>query len=622
MEKITLSNCSEECIYVDTYYKEGNKNERKYDYVCSENNSLILNVDKKLVTINPFSHNPFILQSFYTGGRLGNYLFALSHLCIVQKNYIKNFHIDVDIYTNWNCTYIDDWQSGTNNITNFNVPKKLEEFTNIKCNHFSNTDYFCEKYVKDFFYGELIDSRNNINYGYYNIYKEKSSISSKYAVLFEINLAIPDVDYFNIQNMELKNMSIDDLKIILEKSPKFVSILSWDIDNYRDSIYYNYKLIENEKDTLKKCLFSNCDNYVSNIKNNIFFQEKDCVYICMHLRAGDYLVGKNISFYIPYYSYYVECLENIISENPSKKLKVVFCFHKNDMNLGKLYQMKILETLNNPNIEIIFENDPRLSQIFNAMNGSNDHLYFMSSFEYYIMGNSTYAFWSAYLSNGKVYYPNLYQTMNYESIAIIKEQTSISNIKNLDISNYKEPNKYYNPRTKPFIKSLHYPKLFSDKEQYVEIKINKILSPLYYILTNIEENDLKLTILLLYIINYANMFNWHEGNVHYSRIEYYIFDDILEKLRKNPDLMEKIRKLFPSGKIDQDELQELHNYFLSLKKEFDNTPFNDILLQKRELSFLEIIYEDKTKQAGGYYNYKYLKYNNKIKSYSSLSKSL
>jgi hypothetical protein len=590
MSKINIGECASECVKTDEYYYANyDQNKKyKYDYLCANDNTDLQNELKKEEMINPFSHEPFIVQTYYTGGRLGNYLFSLSHLYSVYDNYVKTFGDGLNIYTNWNCTYIDDSQSGDQNIMLYNTTKNLPEFANIKCKHFSK-NLFCEKYGDIIFKGYMMYKK--VEYGHWEIWKDKSS--DKIAILFKIFVPIPDHNYFNndyiICNPQEKSYLMD------EKNSKFVAIISFENLNYHYSIFFNYKIIEMNRDVIKKYLFTNRDEYVSSIKKHKFFEE-DSIYVCMHLRAGDFSVGKNISFCVLFYHYYVDCLQKIISENPSKKLKVVFSFHPNDMNLGYLYREKILEVINNPLIKIIFENDISLTDIFKIMKG-NEHLYFMSSFDYYIMSNSSYSFWSAYLSDGKVYYPNLYQMPEYFSNMISQRSTihNITSLRNMNkfvnVNGYKVigiPYKYLN--------SLHYPQnLFGNKEKYTEIRINAILSPLYYISNNLEEADITLSLILLHLIgfDYSSKENAIKviDVISSSQIMYNTFVLSLKKYSNKYNI--------------------LHDNFLNLKKEFDKKPIEEILTNiDTHLKFIKIDYSE---QTGGYY-YKYLKYNKKNNS--------
>lgn len=555
--------------FCDTEYSQHEANFEapiEYDYI-DENTGNIIKSKKIIQSIDPAMSAPFVLHSRYMGGRLGNFLFLLSDLVIVHSEYIKVFGM-CDMYTNWTKMYFEDYQSRTSNI--FNYPAGLKVFENIKCEHFSE-NLFSTKYATKIESFVLKDIDTQKNYGTLELW----NCSEGKVILYIIERLIIGHNYFLFDNIVEKTDEIIGL-LGDAKCKKFVVISQQKTyPKYKAETTFNFRNIEHKKDLLKDKLFGDYDSYIANLNKTKLFSGKDTIKVCMHLRGGDYSICENLHFPIMYYTYYLQCLNDIIRQNPEKKIIVVFSFKHDDKKIGLFYKRKIMENINS-DIKIYFEDDDIISDSVVNIGCNDNHLYFMSSFDYYIMSNSTYSFWSAYLSDKTIYFPGCYQML--PDIEIGKEsELTIGNCK-FTLSDYDKQlraNSYIMScrDSQDPIDLCHYSNsLFGNSRRHKITKIEKILSPLYFLLgrDNISIFDKELTTHYIYFI--CSKVSARNASMY--------FEGCMKK-RKNINFLTDmfLVELAFSGKQGTYKLINKHNKYLEQRKEFvehDRNQFDEI----------------------------------------------
>lgn len=469
------------------------KPDDKYVYYYDTNKSIDRMESTKFIEkINIGNIKNSVIIQHFRFGRVGNFLFTLAHLAIVYQHFIDYFEDNkVEMLTNWHETYFTDVQSRKENIYKYNCDNDLLIFKNIKCRHFSHNDIFCSTCVdkltikngdKTDYYLEL--KFNDKVYGSISLIKRKqiNSTGPRFCALYILINEPIGTNHFEFNNIIFTDEYDKELfKYKYYLNPKCVKIVSigghtYGFDDkltpkyenkaniYKFTLYFNYAYMKSNDNILKKHIFNELVNHQDNYKSKI--KQYD-IQVCMHLRGCDYSIGETFTYPIMYYTYYLRCLKDI-QEKENSKLKVLFCFHPNDYKLALFYRRKIMQNLNLQglnDIEIIFESD--ISEITNGIKNEIEHIYFMSSFKYYVMSNSSYSFWSAYLSvGGNIYYPKYYG-IRYDG-----------NTKNtLKVDNY--------------IAYTVFGDLFKEDNKYIMIDEKKVLHPAYFISTmNLEKEDL------------------------------------------------------------------------------------------------------------------------------------
>lgn len=382
-------------------------------------------------------------------GRLGNNLFWLSLMILIYDAcnlYYSNR--DIKMITNWNCKISPDIQAGLVNKHNYPKNMSTDVFKYIDCKHI---DYhpkyliFCSGSMPTYF-GYLSDTKNadslyaeiyiylNNNLRNVNLNDVKWDDYDNYVVEIawkDAGIFARQFNYFSSDNIVFHENINESTKEQIKKvfnNEKIKIIISDRRMSKALSLrgaFLNKFMLKDKKEILKKYLFSNYNNskfdvWVNKIKDR-FNVTEDSILVCGHLRGGDFGIHVNKPFYVLYYDYYVNALIRVSKLNPGKKIIFLLCYHKEDKPIADFYKRKIEEVLIQKKFNRdIFGDYMRLDDINLEMHLEHeiydilqitemtDHIYFMSKFDNYIMSNSTYSFWSGYLSEGAIFYPNIY----------------------------------------------------------------------------------------------------------------------------------------------------------------------------------------------------------------------
>ena len=413
---IGFTNCDNECI---TKYDDPSL--PTYNYKCNSEH-IKGNINGK-INVNSLEKSIIILNT--TFGRLGNYLFFLCLLTIVSQQFDEYFNDSIEMFTNWHCKIKTDTQSGVDNAYNYPNNMNLIIYKNIKCSHFNdsiicNTNPFLENNYLQFLHsGKLypyakitVYKTNAGQYVFYIIFVE-----SVYFYLKHVSQNLFDANNIKLNNTIDETTQLEILKAYSNKSSKkIINIIKLDTYPIR-GIYFDYEYLYKNKQLIIDKLFSNYDNnnkqlIINGIKQSLNIDNNELL-VCGHIRGGDYGIGANRVYYILYYDYYYKCILDIMEKAKTKKLYLLLCFHKNDQKLGNFYKRKLLELSSKDGNEltIFFEKDIDAT-LQKYVKNEIDHIYFMSYFDYYIMSNSSYSFWSSFISqdNTIIYCPDAYES--------------------------------------------------------------------------------------------------------------------------------------------------------------------------------------------------------------------
>lgn len=532
-----------DCLTTDEIYnKYADDLSNKYTYNYNNGKNIENMIAQKLTEkINIYNINKSLVIQHYRFGRFSNYLFCLAHLVIVYNQFLDYFkNTEVEMLTNWHKTYFTDNQSQQKNIYKFNSDNEYTIFKNINCRHIANNDIFCNSctelcLIKD----GILDLQskkliiNNIEFGLLYLYKLKNKNNEPENCVIHIIINLPiDTNPFNFEYINFENGYDKELfkyKYYLNPScKKIISIGGFMYGDkneniikncskhllYKFKLYFNYYFLKNNYSILKKYIFYDIDKYQSLYKP----KNNDEVYICAHFRGGDYGVGINLTYPILYYTYYLDCLKDIQLKNINKKLNLIFNFHPNDKKIVEFYSKKIKENIN---VNITYD-----CEILNEM----EHIYKMSSYNYYIMTNSSYSFWSAFLSNisSKIYYPKYY--------GIKYLGTNIDNMK------IKEQVLY------SFSENL-----FPENDKFIQINYDKVLHPAYFMYI-FELNKEKIEDIKNNKVTDENITNIYLENI--LSIQDNQYDDLSVKIHKYQ--IELYKKFAKTPKYNFNEIKEIY----------------------------------------------------------------
>jgi hypothetical protein len=422
-----------------------NENENiSYNYKCNNIDVFFQSpkIEEKF-NLDNVDHSMIIAPFLY--GRMGNYLFPLSHMVILQYELSKKMPSNIfKLYTPYHCSHVSDPESGVAN--KFNYPKNMnfDIFKNIECKHFSFGQYQYLNLCENENY--ILNSINDSIEHYYNKNINKNifivTIKVYYKVTNNSKSLSEYIDTILPQDKEILNLFNDPTSYKI-----FISA-----DNNFKFGYMDYDFVEIYKETIMKNLFSSYGQFKNQILNKINslhnFQNSSFINVCAHIRFGDYGLLDNRNFPILYYDYYLQCLEDI-EKKTKKNIFALICFHPSDIKIGRFYERKINEKLIekklNSKIKIILEYD--ITGINEYTSNEILHMYFMSYFDYYIMSNSSYSGWSAFFSKN-IYIPDI----GFESYA--PKFSSKKNITYMSINSYLIYNYSFIIFTK-FLEELH-----------------------------------------------------------------------------------------------------------------------------------------------------------------------
>ena len=311
------------------------------------------------------------------------------------------------------------------------------------------------------------------------------------------------------------------------------------------------------------------------------------ILVCAHLRAGDYGIGINTNFYVLYYDYYCNCLKKIFEKN-NKNIVLILCCHSADIKLALFYKRKIEKYFesNVHKLTIHFEAD--IDHILNNNNtytdnkfNEIDHIYFMSYFDHYIMSNSSYSYWSSYLSNANtnVYCPNIYTLVS--------------------------------------LQSGKFSAIFKDHSKFTVINVTKMLMPNYINMLLKFNDDKEWRDNMMDIIAQRKDRASRDPYLYNNNIELYSNDTDEDDDMQKIYLVDDIDKIKHGNGVLYSRLIETHNKLLNDKKKFTTESqynFNNIdeiyRIADEYLYNNTWIFKPADIQNGGYYD-KYIKYQNK-----------
>lgn len=461
----------------------------EYNYYNS-----LLNSPNKLTStkfiekINLVNIRKSMVIQHYRFGRFGNFLFVLADLAIVTSQFKQYFKDeDVEMITTWHETYFTDIQSRQKNIYRYKCTDEPSEiYKYIKCRHFAHNDIFCLNCVKQELIGKLnvlcMMDKNGKCYGFVRLVTAHG--------IHALHILINEMtdNYFLFENVQFdenlftkneinifKNMFYmnKDCKKIVSiggylfgcDTPMLNHFASMNVsNNYKIHLYFNFDYLLKNKEVLMKYLFSNRQQYIDKY---VVKKDENIITVCGHLRAGDYSIGTTFIYYVLYYTYYLECLQQIQKKHPNKHIKFTFCFHPGDVKIGQFYKRKLLENLTN--ISIVFESELNLT-----FKDEIDHISYMGlSADYYIASNSSYSYWGVFLKGTDtiVYYPKYY--------GVRYQGTNIYNVKKTLEVIYRHSEFVY-PTT----------------GQYIPMTDDKVLHPVYYaiLMNDVNIKDLRKSI--------------------------------------------------------------------------------------------------------------------------------
>lgn len=198
----------------------------------------------------------------------------------------------------------------------------------------------------------------------------------------------------NYENFNYNLLTDNNITIYKGKSFPYIPI-----PNNQKAIwghFQSYKYFNHNFDKIKK--LTNLDNY----QNKYIINSKT---ISIHFRLGDYLNIPDGSFPILSIQYYINALkilkEVLISNNDDiLNYNIIVFGEKQNDNIISEY-IKILKSYSNLNFNKIYD-------LYSNINDA-DELMIMSNCSHFIIANSTYSWWGAYMSqnnNKIVLYPH------------------------------------------------------------------------------------------------------------------------------------------------------------------------------------------------------------------------
>ena len=144
--------------------------------------------------------------------------------------------------------------------------------------------------------------------------------------------------------------------------------------------FENYKYFDDIKDVLRldfKCIEKSSDE---NIATCDFIKSTESV--CLHIRRGDYLDPKWAMLNVCTFDYYTNAMEHVYSNNPNVKFFVFSNTHDD------------IEWIKNN-----YPFDPKYNiEYVDLSNSDYQELELMKNCKHFIMSNSTFSWWAAYLS--------------------------------------------------------------------------------------------------------------------------------------------------------------------------------------------------------------------------------
>jgi hypothetical protein len=225
------------------------------------------------------------------------------------------------------------------------------------------------------------------------------SLSQKYKKILIINKYylkknIPERD-IEIDKM-LKKINICNIKINIMH--KYLSPFFFKDQYIFEKSFFKYKLINNLNTNKDNHLIGYWQSFlyfkdVSHIIYNLiqdYFQTLNINFepkknsLAIHIRKGDYLSERNLSVYFNLYDYYINALKIIFF---NKKINYIYIFtdDKNWVVKNLLFELEAFQC------NIIFQDN---------VNAWHD-LYLMTKFENFIMSNSSYSWWAAWIISNK-----------------------------------------------------------------------------------------------------------------------------------------------------------------------------------------------------------------------------
>lgn len=203
-----------------------------------------------------------------------------------------------------------------------------------------------------------------------------------YQELKKLGYVVSNSFFYRIKRKLIQYFPFVNKAILVEKELNYLSNIK---ENYSlfDGYWQSYKYLEPIEDKLRAD-FTFHNNVISNIDlyNNICNE----ISISLHIRRGDYLVGKNAKIYesCPL-NYYLTAVRQM----KERFISPVFYVFSNDLEWAKNH-LKV------PNdVQLRFVDNSDCSEVAIA------DLFLMSSCKHHIIANSTFSWWGAWLNPSK-----------------------------------------------------------------------------------------------------------------------------------------------------------------------------------------------------------------------------
>lgn len=262
------------------------------------------------------------------------------------------------------------------------------------------------------------------------IYEGTNKINVMYKNLYPINDNI--IDAFSLK---LQNVVFDYKK---SKSHIFIKLNFVIISNY--SAFHTDKFCKYFKNKLFNYKINNVN--AQEHANNIYKSQKNkygnLKTICLHFRGSDYGDPEKDAdtFAVIGPQYYIDCIKQIQNKLKTEQILPVFFAAQEDLEFLENKMIPYLEK--HLTIKII---------TCKKFLGNNDinaqlNIYFMGLFDYLCISNSTYSWWSAYLSSHfisndhNIYTPLIYKYPTQNNYSSFNHKCIIPNGSSVILNNY------------------------------------------------------------------------------------------------------------------------------------------------------------------------------------------
>jgi len=387
-------------------------------------------------------------------GRIGNTLFPLAELirsCVDyvtyfysldrkrdKKEILKIINNELRLVNTFLCKEIFDEQSAITDLYYSKTDKYKDISKHVQCFNNDFSSDVCDRNVKHLLCTQK-DCKGHPHSSdscavhvvcmmdggvYFVIYihcDNRTCNSNKFEYISEL-LSKPEALHiikYNQQNVtDESNINKDELTPItsnigtlyLNTGNKKLIYLEQQRFSHLYTTYLDGNYFQSYKYFIRDLLFDTNDNYKT-YSELLKKHYNGITIVSAHIRADDFGIGSNWVFYILYYTYYLDCIKDILTKVKGN-IVILFNFHPNDYKIYQFYKRRILQHLNNNRVSIVCEKDiPDYDEYKTIFSSELQHIRFMSCFDYIILSNSSYSFWSGFISKktSSIYMPLIYQ---------------------------------------------------------------------------------------------------------------------------------------------------------------------------------------------------------------------